>query len=179
MAVKRRDGRGRQRGAAAQVLRDLVDQRHRLAGAMQHHLGQDATLAAGQALAQPAIDNLKESEIGLVAIHHAGAGVDVSLRRIGLDQALAKPVDGRAGDFVDRSTGGGEIAAMGLRQAIGQRHAQFGRDDAGRKVGDELADTREQFACGEFGKCDGGDGARGDAFGEHGGDAPSHDGGLA
>lgn len=84
---------------------------------MQHHLGQDATLSAGQALAQPAIDNLKESKVGLVAVHHAGA-VDVGLPDR-LDQALAKPVDRRAGDFVDRSTGGGEIAAMAFRQAIG------------------------------------------------------------
>ena len=68
---------------------------------------------------------------------------------------------------------------MDLRQAIGQRHAQLGRDDAGREVGDELADTRQQFARGEFGEGDGGDGARRDAFGQHGGDAASHDGGLA
>jgi hypothetical protein len=77
VAVKRRDGPGRERGAAAQILGDLVDQRHGLAGAVQHHLGQDAALAAGQAFAQPAIDNLEEGEIGLVAIHDAGAGVDV------------------------------------------------------------------------------------------------------
>jgi hypothetical protein len=179
VAVKRRDGRGRERGAAAQILGDLVDQRHGLAGAVQHHLGQDAALAAGQAFAQPAIDNLEEGEIGLVAIHDAGAGVDVGFRRIGLDQALAEAVDGRAGDFVDRGAGGGEIVAMGLRQPIGQRHAQFGRDRAGREVGDELADTRQQLARGEFGEGDGGDGTRRNAFGQHGGDAAGHDGGLA
>jgi hypothetical protein len=47
------------------------------------------------------------------------------------------------------------------------------------RSGDELADARQQLARGEFGEGDGGDGARRNAFSEHGGDAPSHDGGLA
>ena len=97
---------------------------------------------AGQALAQPGLDDLEEGEIGLVAIHDAGAGIDVGLDRIGLDQALAEAVDGRAGDFVDRGARGGEIVALGFGQTIGQRDAQLGRDLAGREVGDELADAR-------------------------------------
>ena len=115
VAAKRGDGRSRERAAAAQILGDLMDERHGFAGAVQHHLGQDAALAAGQALAQPAVDDLEEGEIGLVAVHDAGAGIDVGLGRIGLDQALAEAVDGRAGDFVDRGAGGGEIVALDLR----------------------------------------------------------------
>ena len=47
VAVKRRDVRGRERGAATQILGDLMDERHGLSGAVQHHLGQDAALTAG------------------------------------------------------------------------------------------------------------------------------------
>ena len=68
---------------------------------------------------------------------------------------------------------------MGLGQAVGQRDAQLGRDLAVREVGDEFADTGQQLARGEFGKGDGGNGARRDPFGKHRGDAPCHDGGLA
>ncbi len=168
-----------ERAAAAQILGDLVDERHGLAGAVQHHFGQEAALAAGQTLAQPAIDDLEEGEVGLVAIHDARAGVNVGLRRIGLDQALAKAVDGRAGDFVNRGAGGGEIGQMSLRQPIGQRHPQFGRDLAGREVGDELADTGQQLARGKLGEGDGGDGTRRDALRQHGGDAAGHDSGFA
>ena len=179
MTVKRGDGWCREGAAAAQILGDLMDERHGLTGAVQHHFGEDAALVAGQALAQPAIDDFEEGEIGLVAVHDAGAGIDVGLRRIGLDQALAEAVDGRAGDFVDRGARGREIVALRLRQAVGQRHAQFGGDVAGREVGDKFADAREQLAGRELGEGDGGDGARRDAFGEHDGDASGHDGGLA
>ena len=54
MTVNRGDGRGREGAAAAQILDDLMDERHGLARAMQHHFGEDAALVAGQALAQPA-----------------------------------------------------------------------------------------------------------------------------
>ena len=37
-------------------------------------------------------------------------GIDVGLDRIGLDQALAEAVDGRAGDFVDRRARGREMS---------------------------------------------------------------------
>ena len=112
MTVDRGDGRGCEGAAAAQILGDLMDERHGFTGAMQHHFGKDAALVAGQALAQPAIDDLKKEEIGLVAIHDAGAGIDIGLDRIRLDQALAEAVDGRAGDFVDRGARGREIAAL-------------------------------------------------------------------
>jgi hypothetical protein len=59
-------------------------------------------IAATKRDTQPAIDDLKEGEIGLIAIHDAGARIDVGLGWIGLDQALAETVDRRAGDFVDR-----------------------------------------------------------------------------
>ena len=88
-------------------------------------------------------------------------------------------MDGRTGDLVDRGAGGGEIVTLGLGQPIGQRHAKFGRDLAGREVGDELSDTGQQLTRGEFGEGDCGNGTRRDAFCEHGGDAPGHDGGLA
>ena len=179
MTVDRGDGRGFEGAAAAQILGDLMDERHGLTRAMQHHFGKDAALVAGQALAQPAIDDLEEDEIGLIAVHDAGAGIDVGLGRIGLDQALAEAVDGRAGDFVDRGARGREIVALRFRQAVGQRHAQLGGDLAGRKVGDEFANTREQLARCQLGEGDGGDGAGRDAFGEHDSDAAGHDGGLA
>ena len=93
-AVKRGYGRRGEGTAAAQIFGNLVNERHGFAGAVQHHLCEDAALAAGQALAQPAINNFEEGEIGLIAIHDAGAGIDVGLRRIGLDQALTEAVDG-------------------------------------------------------------------------------------
>jgi hypothetical protein len=52
---------------------------------------------------------------------------------------------------------------MGIRQPIGQRHPQFGRDLAGREVGDELAHTGQQLARGKLGEGDGGDGTWRDA----------------
>ena len=179
MTVKQGGGRSRESAAAAQILGDLVDERHGFTGAVQHHFGEDAALVAGQALAQPAIDDLKEGEIGLIAVHDPGAGIDVGFGRIGLDQTLAEAVNGRAGDFVDRGACGREIATLRLRQAIGQRHTQLGRDMSGREVGDKLADTREKLAGRQFGEGDGGDGARRDTLGEHDGDASGHNGGLA
>jgi hypothetical protein len=175
--------RGRRRrcegAAAAEVLRDLVKECDGLAWAVQYHFGEDAALVAGETLAQPTVDDLEEGEIGLIAIHDAGARVDVGFGGIGLDQALAEAVDGRASDLVDCGTGCGEIIALGLGQTIGQCHAQFGRDMACREIGDKIADTREKFARRQFGEGDGSDGAWRNPFGEHGGDAPSHDGGLA
>ena len=64
--------RGRRRRFSA-----ILDERHGLAGAVQHHLGQEAALAAGQAFAQPAIDNFGEGEVGLGWIHDACARIDV------------------------------------------------------------------------------------------------------
>ena len=176
--------RGRRRrcegAAAAEVLRDLVKERDGLAGAAQDHFGEDAALVAGQALTQPDVDDLEEGEIGLIAIHDSGARVDVGFGGIGLDQALAEAVDGRAGDLVDCGARDGEIVALGLRQTLGQRYAQLGRDRlAGREIGDKIADTREKFARRQFGESDGSDGAWRNPFGEHDGDASGHDGSLA
>ena len=156
-----------------------MDKRDGFGGVLQHHFGEDAALVAGQALAQPAIDDLEKGEIGLIAVHDGGAGIDIGLDRIGLDQALAEAVDGRAGDLVDRGARGRETVALRLRQAVGQRHAQLGRDVSGREVGDKFADAREKFARRQLGEGDGGDGAGRNAFGEHDSDAPGHDGGLA
>lgn len=156
-----------------------MDERHGFAGTVQHHFGEDPALIARQSLAQPALDDFEEGEIGLVAVHDAGAGIDVGLRRIGLDQALAEAVDGRACDFVNRGARPGEIVALDPRQTIGQRHAQFGRDPAGRELVDKFPDAGKQLARGEFGEGDRSDGAWRNPLGEHDGDASSHDGGLA
>ena len=68
---------------------------------------------------------------------------------------------------------------MAVGQAVGQRHAQLGRDVAGREFADEFAHADEQFAGREFGERHRGDGLGRDAFGQHHGDAAGHDGGLA
>src|SRR3546814_12734686 len=80
-----------------------------------------------------------------MAVHDAGGGIDVGVGRIGLDQTRAEAVNGRAGDFAERGARGREIVVLRLRQAIGQRQAQFGRYVAGREDGDNFADTRENF----------------------------------
>ena len=178
MTIERRRRWSRKGAAATQILGDFVHETHGFTRAVQHHFSEDAALVAGQTLAQPAVDDFEEGEIGLIPIHDPCAGIDVRLGGIRLDQPLAEAVDRRTGDFVDRSACGGEIAALRLRQAIGQRHAQLGREMASREVGDEFADTREKLARRQFGEGDGGDSAWRDAFGQHDGDTPGQDGGL-
>lgn len=97
---------------ASQVGEDLSDQPDRLGRILEHHFGQEMSGIAVELFPQPGLDNLDECEIGLVTIHHGRAGVDVGFDRIGFDQPLAETMDGRAGDFVDRRDGAGQISAM-------------------------------------------------------------------
>ena len=136
-------------------------------------------MVAGQALPQPVIDDIEKSQIGLTAVHDASAGIDVGLRRIGLDQALTEAMDGRAGHFVDRCVRSFEIVSLSLRQTIRQSHAQLGDYIADQEFFDNFADARQQLARGQFGEGDSGDGVRRNAVGKHDGYASGHDGGLA
>ena len=77
-AADRRRGNG---PAFAQVGDDLVDQADGFAGIVQHHFRDDAAFTARELFAQPRLDDFDESEIGLVAVHLARAGIDVRLDR--------------------------------------------------------------------------------------------------
>ena len=59
------DGGSRHRPPFPQIGDDLVDQPDRLGGIVQHHLGDDAAVATRKLLAQPCLDDLDESEVGL------------------------------------------------------------------------------------------------------------------
>ena len=148
-------------------------------GSCKHHFGEQAACIAGELLPQPDFDDLDEGEVGLVAVHHDRAGIDVRLDRIGLDQALTEAVDGRAGDFVDRRAGGREMAAVAVGQAIGQGDPKLGGNATCRQLANEVADTDEKLAGRELGERHRGDGLGRNAFGQHQSDAAGHDGGLA
>ena len=62
---------------------------------------------------------------------------------------------------------------------MGQGDAKLRRDASGSERGGELAYPDEQLARGELGERHRGDRLRRNPFGEHQGDAPGHDGGLA
>ena len=132
------DGGSRHRPPFPQIGDDLVDQPDRLGGIVQHHLGDDAAVATRKLLAQPCLDDLDESEVGLIAVHDTGARIDVCLDGIRLDQALAKSVDGGAGDFVDPSRRRGEIDLIGIRQTVRERDPQLCGDSARSKIADEV-----------------------------------------
>ena len=133
------DGGSRHRPPFPQIGDDLVDQPDRLGGIVQHHLGDDAAVATRKLLAQPCLDDLDESEVGLIAVHDTGARIDVCLDGIRLDQALAKSVDGGAGDFVDPSRRRGEIDLIGIRQTVRERDPQLCGDSARSKIADEVS----------------------------------------
>ena len=48
----------------------------------------------------------------MVTIHDRGTRVDLRLDRIGLDQALAKAVNGRAGEIIDLLARASEMPTM-------------------------------------------------------------------
>ena len=110
---RRHDG-GRNGAPLPQVRDDLVDQPDSLAGILKYHFGDDPSFAAGKLLAQPSLDDLDEGEVGLVAIHNAGAGIDIGFHGVGLDQALAEAVDRRAGDLVDRGAGSSKVGRLSV-----------------------------------------------------------------
>ena len=162
-----------------QMDQDLVDQPDRPTGVLQHQLFEQTTGVAGEGFAQPRIDNLPEDEVRLIAIHDGSAGIDVRFDRVGLDQALTESVNGRAGHLVDRLRRGGKMDSLTFAETIGQRRLQLGRDGSGRQRLDELVHPQEKLAGGELGERHRGDGLGRHAFGEHDGNAPRHDRGLA
>ena len=52
-----------------------------------------------EALAQPGIENRLEREVGLVAVHDRGAGIDASLNGVALQDGQAEAVDRRRREF--------------------------------------------------------------------------------
>ena len=96
-----------------------------------------------------------------------------------MNEALAEAVDGRAGHLVERRIRCREIAALLVREAVRQGHAQFGRNLAGRERAHESPHPDQQLARGELGERHRGDGLGRDAFGQQHGDAAGHDRRLA
>ena len=179
MSFNRRRGRRGQGWTPAQVLGNFLDERDGSGWAVEHHLGEDTVLSFGEPLAQPGVGDLLEDEVSLIAVRDAGAGVDVGFSRIRLDQALAETVNRGAGDFIKESAGLGKVVFLSGRKTVRQSNSEFRRDTAGDEMNNKLANAREQLACRQFGKSDGCNRPRRDAFGEHEGDAACHDGCLA
>ena len=84
-------------------------------GIVQEQLGEQAVSLAGQLLPQPGVDEFREGEVRLIAVHHARTGVDVRLDRIGRNEALAEAVDGRTNHLVERRVRRCEVAALLFR----------------------------------------------------------------
>ncbi|AOG02868.1 putative ATP-dependent exodeoxyribonuclease domain protein (plasmid) [Bosea sp. RAC05] len=170
--------RRHQLARAAHAVGHPLDCAERLVGIDRDHLDEERTAIGAEPIPDPSIAQIHEDEVGIVAVGHRGAGVDVGLGRVGLDQPLAEAVDGRAGDLIDLLACAIQI---GLLLAV-----EFAMDDAGKLDGnatgqelvDELTNTGEQLARSELGECDGCDVARPDTRDQHHGDAASHDRGL-
>ena len=142
---------------AAEMAEDGADQRQGRVGIVQDQLGEQAAGLAGELLPQPGVDKLVEDEVRLVAVHHAGTGVDVGFHWIGRDEALAEAVNGRARHLVERRICRCETAALLVREAVRQRDAKLGRNLAGRKRAHEGPHPDQQLARGELGEGHGGD----------------------
>ena len=68
---------------ATEMVENGADQTDGRVGIVKHKLGEQAVRLAGQRLPQPGVDQLREDEVCLIPIHHAGTRVDVRLDRIG------------------------------------------------------------------------------------------------
>src|ERR1700730_15555599 len=103
-------------------------------------------------LAQPGFDRVDEEQIRLVTIHDCSTRVDMRLDRIRLDQALAKAVNGRAGEIIDLLAGVREMPALMLRESSRQRDLQLGGYLPVRQRRNKLADAQQRLARREFGE---------------------------
>ena len=163
----------------SQVGEDLPDQPDCLGGVLEHHFGEELPRAAIKLFPEPGLDDLDEGEVGLVAIHHGRARIDVGFDGVGFDQPLAEAVNGRAGDFVDRCYAGGKILAMRFGKAVGQSDSELDWNFNCVQVVDEFAHANEKFARRQLGEGHGGDRLGDDALGEHHRDTSGHNRGFA
>ena len=155
---------------------DQLDGRVRV---LEDQLRKQAAAVAGQFLPQPGVGDLPEGEVGPVAVHDVSSGIDIGLDRIGRDQALAETVDRRADHLVERFACGREVKALPFGKAVRQDRSKRGGNRAAEQRADELAHPDEQFARGKLRECHGGNGGRGDAFGQQHGDPAGQHGRLA
>ena len=164
---------------AAEVVEDGPDQRDRTVGVAQDEFSEQSVHLASQFLPQPGVGDLPEGECPLIAVHHRSTGVDIGFDLIGCDQALAKAVDGRAGDLVERLARGSKVAPLALREAVRQGHAKGRRNVAVHQHADKLPDPDEQLAGGEHGESHRGDGAGRDSLRQQHRDTPGQHRSLA
>jgi hypothetical protein len=170
------DGQG---APVPELVKKLMNQPHRLAGVLKHQFGKQSAHISVELLPEPVFNDLGESQVGLAAIHHGRTGIDVRFNRVGLDQSLTKAMDGRAGDFVDASAGGRDMAFVVIGKPVGQGDPKFGWNAACRQLADELAHTGEKLAGGEFGEGHRGHGFGRDALCQQQRDAAGHNSSFA
>ena len=133
----------------------------------QHELGDDVVIGlAGEMIPEPGVVMLPERKIRLRGIDDLGAGIDLCLDRIGLDQRLGEAMDRAADKLVERLSRLLEICPLFGGNAFGKGDLQIRGDFALGEFVDEASDADQQFAGGELGEGDGGDAFGLDAPGE-------------
>ena len=124
------------------------------------------------------VKQVVENLLRLLTVHDRRTGIDIGLDRIRLDQFLAKAVDGRACQLVERDQRLPYMFALLRRQPGGQCYAHFGRNPVLGKHRRKFPYALQQFAGGQLGKRDGRNLARRHAAGQQHGNPSRHDGGL-
>ena len=168
-----------QRGMPSQMRQDRAHQAQRLFRVLLRQFREQGIRVAVKLVPQPGLGNLPECPIGLVLVHDLGARIHIRLGRIRLDKALAKPVDGRADDFVETGERFREIAPLPFGNAAGQGSPQLGRDVTAGKRFRHAAHPGQELAGGKFGERNGSNALRRDAFRQHHRGPPRQNGRLA